>query len=215
MHTDAASAESILAPILDAIDRHPRRIHWIIRGLIVAEDGQTNTPQFWFLWGLFADRVRTAKWLPHLNEKHPHGDEIISAIFLGSSWKEHVRHWKSLEGYAQRLDTLFEDLPATSTVLDDYVRFLYHIGEQSLPAAFVLIAKRLQSADSHEMLSESNTVFLLEVLLQRHVYGKPLELKSKAAVRDAVLSLLDVLVENGSSAAFRMRDDFVTPIAGS
>jgi Phage integrase, N-terminal SAM-like domain len=32
-----------------------------------------------------------------------------------------------------------------------------------------------------------------------------------AAVRKAVLFLLDTLVENGSSAAFRMRDDFVTP----
>jgi hypothetical protein len=156
--------------------------------------------------------VRTAKWLAGLNDEHPHGSETISAIFLGSPWKEHIRHWKSLEGYAQRVDRLFEDLPASSTVLDDYVRFLYHIGEQSLPAALVLIAKRLQSGNSGEMLSKSNTVFLLEVLLQRRVYGRPLELKREVAIRDAVLSLLDILVENGSSAAFRMRDDFVTPI---
>jgi hypothetical protein len=63
------------------------------------------------------------------------------------------------------------------------------------------------------MLRKSNTVFLLEVLLQRHVYGRPLELKRDQAVRQAVLFLLDTLVENGSSAAFRMRDDFVTPAA--
>jgi len=30
-----------------------------------------------------------------------------------------------------------------------------------------------------------------------------------------VLSLLDILVEHGSSAAFRMRDDFVTPVAAN
>jgi len=30
-----------------------------------------------------------------------------------------------------------------------------------------------------------------------------------------ILNLLDVLVENGSSAAFRMRDDFVTPATAS
>jgi hypothetical protein len=30
---------------------------------------------------------------------------------------------------------------------------------------------------------------------------------------EAVLFLLDVLVERGSSAAFRMRDDFVSPAA--
>lgn len=55
-----------------------------------------------------------------------------------------------------------------------------------------------------------NTVFMLEVLLQRHVYGRPEELKQNQALRDAILLLLDFLVESGSSAAFRMRDDFVT-----
>jgi hypothetical protein len=61
------------------------------------------------------------------------------------------------------------------------------------------------------MLKKTDTVFMLEVLLQRYVYGRPLELKRERPIRDAVLSLLDNLVENGSSAAFRMRDDFVTP----
>ncbi|MGB7542448.1 MAG: hypothetical protein WBM28_10580 [Burkholderiales bacterium] len=61
------------------------------------------------------------------------------------------------------------------------------------------------------MLKKTNTVFMLEVLLQRHVYGRPLELKRNPAIRDAVLLLLDLLVENGSSAAFQMRDDFVAP----
>ncbi len=54
---------------------------------------------------------------------------------------------------------------------------------------------------------------MLEVLLQRPVYGYPLKLKSEPTVREAVLFLLDTLVENGSSAAFRMRDDFVTSLA--
>lgn len=62
------------------------------------------------------------------------------------------------------------------------------------------------------MLAVSNTVFLLEVVLQRHVYGRPLELKKSQHTREAVIFLLDVLVESGSSAAFRMRDDFVTPV---
>jgi hypothetical protein len=38
-------------------------------------------------------------------------------------------------------------------------------------------------------------------------------LKQDRTVREAVLYQLDVLVERGSSAAFRMRDDFVTPAA--
>jgi hypothetical protein len=52
---------------------------------------------------------------------------------------------------------------------------------------------------------------MLEVLLQRHVYGRSVELKQDHALRDGVLLLHDILVESGSSATFRMRDDFVTP----
>jgi hypothetical protein len=53
------------------------------------------------------------------------------------------------------------------------------------------------------MLGESNTVFMLEVLLQRHVYGRPLELKQDAALRESVLVIFDCQVEAGSSAASR------------
>ena len=98
-------------------------------------------------------------------------------------------------------------------MLDAYVRFLYHVGEQSLPEAFARIAEQLQAGEAQHMLRKTNTVFMLEVLLRRHVYGRPRELKRRRPIRDAVLALLDVLVEQGSSAAFRMRDDFVTPVS--
>jgi hypothetical protein len=136
---------------------------------------------------------------------------MLAAIFMTYGWKQNVRHWSTLEGYAHQVDALFEALPRVAVVLEAYLAFLYHIGAQSLPQAFVHIGGALQEGNCVDMLSKSNTVFLLEVLLQRHVYGRPLELKQDQALRDAVLYLLDVLVERGSSAAFRMRDDFVTP----
>jgi len=98
-------------------------------------------------------------------------------------------------------------------VLGDYVHFLYHIGERSLPEAFVRLSESVKRGAAQAMLAKTNTVFLLEVLLQRFVYGRPLELKRDPSVRQAVLCLLDTFVESGSSAAFRMRDNFVTPAA--
>ena len=115
--------------------------------------------------------------------------------------------------WACATDALFDALPPVLIVLDSYVRFLYHIGEHSMPAAFVRIVHALRRGNSVDMLRESNTVFMLEVLLQRHVYARPLELKRDSGLREAILNLLDVLVDSGSSAAFRMRDDFVTPAA--
>jgi hypothetical protein len=111
------------------------------------------------------------------------------------------------------VDTLFEDLPACATVLDAYCRFLYTIGEKSLPRAFVVVANRLNAGKASQMLSQDTTVFYLESLLRRFIYSEPLRLKTNVKVRSAVLTILDQLVDSGSSAAYRMRDDFVTPIA--
>ena len=210
MRTTPTSALRVLRPVLDAIERHPREIFPIIQGLTAIEDSSPDTAQYWYLWGLFADGVKRASWVAGLDNEHPIGGGMLSSIFLTSWWKADVTHWRSLEGHAHHVHALFEALPPSSIVLDDYARFLYHIGEQSLPEAFVRIANSLQRGDAQAMLAKSNTVFLLEVLLQRHVYGRPLELKRDTAVRQSVLFLLDILVESGSSAAFRMRDDFVT-----
>ena len=216
LRTSADEARSILQPLLDAVDSHPREVRWIIEGLIAVEDREPNTQQFWFVWELFADSLRRATWLARMDDSdRQYGNEMVSAVFLGSSWRDDVRHWRSLEGHAHRVHALFEDLPPSSLVLDAYVRFLYHIGEQSLREAFVRIAGRLQTGEAQRMLRKTNTVFMLEVLLRRHVYGRPLELKRQHRIRGAVLELLDVLVEQGSSAAFRMRDDFVTPVSAT
>lgn len=211
MRAKAEDAVRVLRPILDAVDRHADEIDSIVHGLTIEEDRRPNTAQYWYLWELFATAVKRASWLERLDRKHPTGNNLLSALFISPGWKEDVRHWKTLEGEAYRVDTLFEALPRTAIVLDNYLSFLYHIGANSLPQAFTRIAGALREGDASKMLARSNSVFLLEVLLQRHVYGRPLELKRDRAVREAVLYLLDVLVEQGSSAGFRMRDDFVTP----
>lgn len=204
-------AVHVLQPILDAVERHPREIHSVVQGLTSSEDRNPNTKQYWFLWNLFAERLKHAKWLAQLEKEHPYGSEVLLTIFLTAYWKDDVRHWRSLEGYAHNVDSLFNALPPVSIVLDSYARFLYHIGERSMPAAFVNIANAIRLGNSADMLRESNTVFILESLLQRHVYSRPLELKRDPILREATLYVLDALVESGSSAAFRMRDDFVTP----
>ncbi len=107
---------------------------------------------------------------------------------------------------------LFDVLAPAPTVLEKHLGFLYHVGEQSLPDAFIRVAARLRSGEPQYLLSEANSIHLVEVLLQRYVYARPLELKKRKDLREAVLSLLDQLVEAGSSAAFRMRDDFATPV---
>ena len=212
LRTQLSEATVILEPILNAVDSHPKKIPQLVLGLIAVEDSQSNTPQFWSIWKLFADRVRRAEWLSRIDDEHASGAEMVSAIFLGTFWKDEVRHWRSLEGYVAKIHSLFEDLPLSSRVLDEYVRFLFQIGEKSFPNAFTRISNKLKQERSPPISKSENLIFHLELLLQSYVYRHPLKLKSRRELREAVLFLLDLLVENGSSAAFRMRDDFVTPI---
>ena len=214
LQTPISAATQILQPILDSIDRHPREVPGLVFRLISVEDRQRNTLQFWSLWKQFAERVQGARWLAGLDE-HSTGHEMISALFLETFWNDNVRHWPSLEGNAHHIHRLFESLPLSSKVLGAYVSFLYQVGEKSLPDAFIRIAQRLQQADSSQLELEGNTVFCLETLLLRYVYRQPLKLKRKPKLREAVIILLDFLIENGSSSAFRLRDDFVTPISTS
>jgi hypothetical protein len=212
LRTPPEAAREVLTPLLATIDDHSRELQPVMEGLTGLQVRNPNTPQYWFLWELVASAVKKAKWVRRLDkDRYWTGSELLLSVFLTLHWKDNVRHWPSLEGYAHLVDALFEALPATATVLDAYTRFLYEIGERSLPVAFVRIETALRRGDPQKMLAESNTVFMLDVMLQRYVYGRPLELKRDAAIRDAVLFILDCLVDAGSSAAFRMRDDFVTP----
>ena len=214
LRTSREAARRVLAPLLAASDRHSHELKSVMQGLTQLQDADPNTPQYWFLWELIADAVKRAKWITRLDtDGHPNGTNLLLAVFLTLYWKDDVRHWRFLDGYAHLVHALFEALPTTSIVLDSYARFLYHIGECSLPDAFVRVGDALQRGNTQKMLAKSDTVFVLEVLLQRYVYGRPLELKRDTRIRDAVLFILDCLVEAGSSAAFRMRDDFVTPAA--
>ena len=63
-----------------------------------------------------------------------------------------------------------------------------------------------------QILRGSSVSFYIDSLLMRLVYGKPVVLKVDKQMREDVLALLDMLVDSGSSTAYMMRDDFVTPL---
>jgi hypothetical protein len=101
MNASQESAQRALLPILDAVGHHPRDVYPIVQGLTLAEDRSPNTEQYWFIWSLFAARVRAAPWAERLNLEHPAGTEMLIAIFMNSYWKDGVRHWRSVEGHVR------------------------------------------------------------------------------------------------------------------
>jgi hypothetical protein len=213
LRLEEEQALQVCEPFLAAVARHPSEVKYFVLDLVAEADRSSEKDSFWVVWQAFAKAVCAAPWIERLDSCYGSGKELVNAVFLGNYWKENVRHWHRLEGRGHRVDELVARFLGSAAVFDAYCRFLYDIGETSLPKAFVILADSLAAGDPSMMLADGNTVFLLESLLRRHVYSEPYRLKSDPAVRTAVLALLDHLVEAGSSAAYRMRDDFVTPLS--
>ena len=213
LNLSPADAVQLCQPFLPLVDSKPREVSTFVRDLVSAEDSShIGRETFWALWDVFAGKIRAARWLPRLNSEYFSNDEILRAIFLGLHWKQGSKRWEPHVGYEDRIVGLFERLPASDAVLDQMAVYLYYIGDMTLPGAFIPLAAKVKGAPS--ILSDSNSIFCLEQVLQRHVYGAPQRLKVKPELREAVITLLDEMVEKGSSAAFKMRDDFVTPMKG-
>jgi hypothetical protein len=201
----------VCTPLEEVVDTEPNEVERFVHDLIAGTDGGSDD-SFWPIWQRFADRAVSAPWVSRLDRDRPYEASFIHRIFLTTYWKDDVTHWARLDGEAWRVHALAQRLPGAPIVLDAYARFLYTIGQQSLPDAFKTVSAMLPQGDATRAISGSETAFLLESLLGRFVRSEPHRLKTDAQLRDAVLSLLDVLVSTGSSAAYRMRDDFVTPV---
>ena len=68
---------------------------------------------------------------------------------------------------------LIEQLPPSATVFDAYIAF-FTTSANSHYLTRLSNVQRLKAGDPKELLKNSNTLFRLEVILQRYVYPKPL-----------------------------------------
>jgi hypothetical protein len=209
----AEEAVKTCMPLIDAAIDCPKEAGQFLEQLIIAEDSVGSSAPFWTLWQAFADRALKAPWAASLNDRYKTGVPLINALFLDVSWNEGVRAWQRLTGNESRLDRFFEALPPNAPTLVAYSRYLSKVGENSLPDALVFVSVKLRQAGGQDLLLTSEAQFYLESILRRWVLSQPGKLKEKSVLRDAVLHILDELVEAGSSVAYRLRDDFVTPAA--
>ncbi len=204
-------ARNLCRPLIDGVETNAGEVEEFLDHLIVAA-AVNSDDCFWDLWQDLADKAVSAPWVGGLNRDRPSERRFIGRLFLNSSWKDNAEHWNRLAGNAYRIDTLARRLPASGTCLEAYAAFLYNIGRKSLPESFKVVAWLLKQGAGVSITSNSNMTFYLESLLLRFVYSEPHRLKKHRELREAVLEILEVLVSAGSSSAYRMRDDFVTPV---
>lgn len=212
LQCDQSEIERVLAPILDAASQHPEELELLLLAIIERQCEMQESDNFWIAWELFASVMRSATWLPHVDEQGCQGAKLMRAVFLSENWAKLFRPWEPLEGNESRIHDLLSATPPSVARLESYVNYLSSVGVSTCPESFVQLAEVIDSVPMEGWRSKPGVVSTLELLLQRFVYAEPVRLKRNPKIRSAVLILLDRLVQAGSSIGYQMRDDFVTPL---
>lgn len=91
-----------------------------------------------------------------------------------------------------------------------YLHYLLYVGRKSLPEAFALIDQKWEGPIEQALQSSERARIYLDQVMSRAMFEDYRKLQ-QPAVRQAVLRLLNALVQAGSSSAFLLREDFITP----
>jgi hypothetical protein len=197
----------LFAPLRTAVAKFPAESADVVASLILSQANSAPAPTFWAIWQGFADAFLQS--LETAKAEHDDTAEraMLRVLFLGDNWGLE-RDWLPLHGEARRLSALFERLPPSEEAVARYVYYLAKAGTPSLPDALAGLAAKL---GSNAGLLNETAIFYLEEILARQIHGGKRRVREDARLRNAALALLDRLVEGGSSKAYKLRDDFVTP----
>ena len=184
--------------------------------VIYAEDQQRSGPIFWTLWNDTAGRVIDVPDRDDLLSRDNSGLAKLASVLLFDHiyWKEEARDWEPLHGHESAIANFFAVVGRSSAVFQSLVRVLDSIANKPLlPSALLWLATHLMAPESQRLLGDRNTLFHLARTLTPIIYRRTTEIRKSNDLREAILTILNAMVDAGSSAAFRMREFFITPVA--
>jgi hypothetical protein len=209
------AGEAIFRPIVEAVTGHPSDVAQCLQQLIIAEDQLHTGEHFWSLWKLVVDAFFTIeRWEHLLRSERDRLAQLIETLFLQRvEWKSDARDWAPLHGHEQSLEMLFARTGHSAPAFSAFCELLSSIGSRRmLPSAISLLSERLTAGEPRRMLAGKMTLWNLEMILSGCIYGSPSTIRRSRDLLSASLHILNDMVEQGSSAAFRMREFIITPV---
>lgn len=195
------------------VSSEPKKAGEFLTNLLLAYDRKGVASNYWELWRVWTVSIEHEAWLSDIDNERSYGQSFLRDAFLNTKWVDGIRNWTRLEDHFKELDDLFVRLPASTHVLRAYADYLFHIGESSLPQAFALISQKFGGSLGASFISDDTLRWYVDSLVSRCLFEDLTSIRKSPALRTAVMAVLDALVQAGSSIAFQLRDDFVTPTA--
>ncbi len=204
IETSRAIADVLVSNVPD----HQENCAEFVKQLTYCEDVSPSGGQYWLLWQIFADAVLVSAENEADTSKF---SKLVDALFLGISWKPTTTEWDSLAGEGNRLLQFFRNLPAGHKMITSFSILAARFQSELIPGSLPVLSEKLAGLPDHTSVSQA-AIASVETILTNLVYTGASEIRSEPSKRTATLELLDMLVEAGSSAAFKLRDDFLTPL---
>lgn len=211
--SEPAKALELVAPLVEVVDDCPKGVESFLNWMLLVELGKQGASTYWQVWASFAGAIRKAPWQKALDSEHSDGHGAVSRSFLNICWSSGTRKWDRLGERIADIDAHFVNSPQSPYTLGCYIQYLYQIGEASLPNAFTLIIEKFGDRLGEAVAADSNIKFHLDALVSRVLFENLSAVRKTQRLRESMMAILDALVQSGSSIAFQLRDDFVTPTA--
>lgn len=211
LQLESADGLVFLDPVFVAAPTFPEKASSVVTWLILHQGDRAPAPTLWTLWQRFADDFAATVNPEQVDGEHSGEAKMLHELFLGHNWGDQ-RNWLPLHGETKRLREFFLRLPSTEQGFECYAYYLAKAGTPTLPDALTDIAAKLQNSTPLGHLNDT-AVYYLEEVLTRLIYGGNSRIRIESDLRGAVLTILDALVAAGSSPAYKLRDDFLTPIS--
>jgi hypothetical protein len=202
-----AEAQALTAPIRAAMGQASREAAEFLRSVILAQDGHEPHDTFMALWRSFAGAFEAAQ------AKRSHEDtELLRPLFFNIRWKPGVREWAPLKGHEHEVGAFFQRLRPSEELIEAFSEFLGTVGRILVPDVLPALAAKLADGVGDFPLTD-HAIDWLEAILSSLIYGGAARIRAEKSLREGTLIILDTMIEGGSAAAYRMRDDFLTPLA--
>jgi hypothetical protein len=207
-------AAELWTPFFNSIPRYAREVAEVFERTIYTEDRHRRDETFWRIWQDLAQHiVRCERFSELLLDEHSGLPKLASVLLLdGVHWNKGVKHWEPLDGHSEDIREFFEKVGISPRMCLAFITLLESAGNQTLmPDGIKWIAKHVRADETGTLLGNRTALLLLTRVLTPLVYGRTAGVRQSSTLRDAVLDVLNAMVDSGSSAAFRMREFLITP----
>jgi hypothetical protein len=190
----------------------PKFSSYYLNSFVVAEDSTPKPTLFWKVWKAAADvcfgQEDLGAYGRHYSRRFT---PLLQALLFVNTFKPQAHEWKTFEAEGGFLEETIERVGDVEEAFKCLVPLVATVGRTKyLPGALLWLEAARKRCTSFDPLANEVTVVYLEIALRVCLLDHGSGVRADAKLRSAVVALLDELVNAGSSAAFQLREYFIT-----